>query len=136
LSPERHSLSYDESFKTSDICGFSINFEWIGTGYGTVFVDNQGEFVRQLDRIREALIVTNVKTGARVSGHDAYQLTGTEKTLRRTGSWFRLGAPGMGIVLRDVGRVVVTSDGEITALAGRHQWLTGDFNALCHALAG
>jgi hypothetical protein len=41
----------------------------------------------------------------------------------------------MGIVLRDIGRVVVTSEGEITAAAGRHQWLDGDFDALCNALA-
>jgi hypothetical protein len=33
-SPERHSLSYDESFETADIYGFPIMFEWIGTGYG------------------------------------------------------------------------------------------------------
>jgi hypothetical protein len=134
LSPERHSLTYDETFKTSEICGFSIEFEWIGTGYGSVFVDGDGDFVRQLDRIRETLVVTNVKTGAAASGRDAYQLTGTKETLRRTGSWVRLGSPGMGIVLLDVGRVVVTSDGEITAIAGRHQWLNGDFDLLCQAL--
>lgn len=133
--PQRHSLSYDDRFKTSDICGFSIEFEWIGTGYGTIFVDGDGEFVRQLDRIRETLIVTNVKTGATVSGHDAYQLSGTEQTLTRTGSWFHLGAAGTGIVLRDVGRIVVTSEGEVTAIAGRHQWIDGDFGALCHTLA-
>ena len=132
--PERHSLSYDDSFETSDICGFPLRFEWIGTGYGTVFVNADGEFVRQLDRIRETLIVMNPETHEALSGHDAYQLSGTEESLTRTGSWFHLGAPGMGIVLRDVGRIVVT-DGEITALSGRHQWITGDLDALCDALA-
>jgi hypothetical protein len=133
--PERHSLGFDETFETAGICGFPITFEWIGTGYGTVFLDSDGHFIRQLDRIREHLIVTNVETGAAVSGHDAYQLTGTDESLTRTGSWFHLGAPGTGIVLKDVGRIVVTSDGEVKAIVGRHQWVAGDFAALCHALA-
>jgi hypothetical protein len=133
--PERHSLSYHDSFETTQICGFSIRLEWIGTGYGTVFVDGDGQFVRQLDRIRETLIVTNVETRETVSGHNAYQLSGTEESLMRTGSWFHLGTPGTGILLRDVGRIVVTSEGEVTALAGRHQWIAGDLEALCHALA-
>jgi hypothetical protein len=134
-SPERHSLSYDESFETADICGFPTMFEWIGTGYGTVFLDRDGDFIRQLDRIRETLIVTNVDTGATVSGHDAYQLFGNEDSLSRTGSWFHLGAPSAGIVLRDVGRIVVTWGGEVMAIAGRHQWLAGDLAKLCHTLA-
>jgi hypothetical protein len=81
------------------------------------------------------LIVTNLSTGESVSGHNAYQLAGTEKTLTRTGAWFHVRGRGIGIVLRDVGRTVVTWDGDVIAVAGRHQWLDGDFDALCRALA-
>ena len=133
--PERHSLSYDDTFETTDVCGFPIELEWVGTGYGIVFFDRDGDVIRQLDRIRERLTVTNLDTGAAVSGHNAYQLTGNEESLTRTGSWFHLGAPGAGIVLRDVGRIVVTWEGEVRAIGGRHQWIAGDFAALCRALA-
>lgn len=132
--PERHSLSYHDSFETTQICGFSTRFEWIGTGYGTVFVDGDGAFVRQFDRIRETLVVTNIETRETLSGHNAYQLSGTKESLTRTGSWFHLGTPGTGIVLRDVGRIVVTSEGELAALAGQHQWIAGDLEGLCYAL--
>jgi hypothetical protein len=133
--PERHVLSYDDTFTTTDVCGFRISLRWIGTGYGTVFFDRNGDFMRQMDRIRERLIVTNVSTGESVSGHNAYQLAGTEKTLARTGAWFHVRGRGIGIVLRDVGRTVVTWDGDVIAVAGGHQWLEGDFDALCRALA-
>jgi hypothetical protein len=134
VAPERHVLQFDEAFISVDFCGFPTRFEWVGVGYGTVFFNHDGDPIRQIDRIRETLTVTNTTTGASVRGRDAYQLIGVAETLSRVGVWFHLSAPGRGVILRDVGRIVVSGD-ELTFLAGTHQWLRGDVDALCGALA-
>jgi hypothetical protein len=132
--PQRHQLSYTERFSTSDICGFRTTFTWVGTGYGIVFTDAAGDFVRQTDRIRETLTVTSA--GGKVSGKDAYAITErADGTFTRVGLWFHLMGEGGGTVLRDVGRLEMR-DGEIVMSAGQHDWLNGDFDALCAALSG
>ncbi len=129
-------MSYDESFTTSGICGFPTRFEWVGTGYGTIFTDAAGNFVSQRDRIRETLTVTNTHTGVWLSGWDAYQISvDAQYTFVRVGLWFHLTSPGYGVLLHDVGRAVF-SDGELVSRGGAHDWLDGNFEALCSALGG
>jgi len=133
--PQRHRLSYTESFSTGDICGFRTTFTWIGTGYGIIFNDGEGDFVRQTDRIRETLTVTSGGGTRWVSGKDAYSITqNADGTFTRTGLWFHLKGPGGSVVLRDVGRLVVADD-EIVQLAGQHDWLQGNFDGMCAALS-
>lgn len=132
--PQRHRLSYTESFSTSDICGFPVTFTWVGTGYGIIFTDATDDFVRQMDRIRETLTVTSAGGERSVSGKDAYTIAQyADGTFTRVGSWFHLIGDGGGVVLRDVGRLEMAGS-EIVMATGQHDWLNGDFAALCSAL--
>jgi hypothetical protein len=133
--PQRHQLSFTESFSTTDICGFRTTFTWVGTGYGIIFTDRDGDFVRQMDRIRETLTVTSGGGTRWVSGKDAYTITQhADGTFTRTGLWFHLNGPDGSVVLRDVGRLVVADDG-IVLMAGQHDWLQGNFDDMCAALS-
>jgi hypothetical protein len=135
-APQRDQKSYVESFTTSDLCGFPTTFTWVGTGYGTVFTDANGEFVRQTDHIRETLTVTSAGGDRWVDGKDAYAITQrADGTFTRVGLWFHLSGPGGGAVLRDVGRLVMTQDGDLVHLAGQHDWVQGNFAGLCNALS-
>ena len=135
VPPQRHQLSFSEGFSTADICGFRTTFTWVGTGYGTVFTDANGNFVRQTDRIRETLTVTSHGGTRWVSGKDAYSISQwADGTFTRSGLWFHLAGPQGSIVLRDVGRLVIEDD-EIVRMAGQHDWLNGDFGQLCSALS-
>jgi hypothetical protein len=137
LAPERHVLSFDELFSTEDFCGFPTRFEWVGTGYGTVFTDADGNFVRQRDRIGETLTVSHPAADTSVSGSDHYsiQFRASDGTFTRVGLWFHLTLRGGGLILHDVGRVVFDDEGDMVFDAGQHQWLSGDVRALCDALA-
>jgi hypothetical protein len=134
--PDRHQLDFTDRFSTTGICGFRTTFTWVGTGYGTIFTDRDGDLVRQTDRIRERLTVTSGGGSHWVSGKDAYSITvRADGTFTRTGLWFHLKGPNGSVVLRDVGRLVVQDD-EIVLMAGQHDWLNGDFDDMCAALSG
>lgn len=135
--PERHSLSYDDVFVTRDFCGFRTKFEWVGTGYGIIFTDSNGNFVKQRDRIAETLTVTSLRSGKSLSGKNHYTISfnAEDGTFTRVGLWFHLNSPGEGVVLHDVGRAVFDSDGNLVFEAGQHQWLEGDIQGMCRALA-
>ena len=136
LAPERHSLTYDDAFTTDAFCGFPTQFEWVGIGYGTIYTDPEGTFLRQRDRIAETLTVSNPVAGSSVSGRDHYSIEflAVDGTFTRVGLWFHLNLPGGGVVLRDVGRVVFNEDGDLVLVAGQHQWLSGNLDALCDVL--
>jgi hypothetical protein len=71
------------------------------------------------------------------SGKDNYSITfsAVDGTFTRVGLWYHLNFPRAGDVLHDVGRVVFDSDGNLVFEAGQHQWLNGDIEGMCRALA-
>ena len=53
-----------------------------------------------------------------------------------TGLFWHVVAPGYGTVLLDAGLEIIdwTAAAPVVKVAGRHQWIDGDFDALCAAL--
>lgn len=73
----------------------------------------------------------NYNTFTLTPGADLY--AGTE---RWTGLFWHVVAPGVGTVLLDAGLEIIdwTAAGPVVRVAGKHQWLDGDFDTLCTAL--
>jgi hypothetical protein len=103
---------------------------------GGTFFDG-GKAVRTIDHVRHTSTDRNSVTGAVVHQHDRYNIVTNLRTgiMRVSGGLFRINRPGKGMVIHDVGRVVMDGQQHLKFTAGRHDVLGKDSTVFCKALA-
>ena len=134
--PERITRIVDVTIVDDFTCDFP--FEETVTGRVTIltFFDDDGNQVRELRMPAVRGHGVNPATGrtfefVQANLYDTDLATGDRVT---AGLRFLAYVPGVGVVLLDAGRIVV-SDGQITLEAGPHQLIKGDTDAFCSYLA-
>jgi len=121
--------------------GFAIDLDTTDTTDITVYFDETGEVVKFLQRVRATDVFTNSVTGKTVVNRGVFQEVGTrvdgtdEFTTTLVGFQFMGTSPGEGLVLQDVGRTVLSPEGEIVFVAGQHKVRDAEAEAFCAALS-
>ncbi|HEU5101594.1 MAG TPA: hypothetical protein VFU22_21380 [Roseiflexaceae bacterium] len=140
--PTFQSLDIDTTNIIND-CGFPIAVRFVATLEVLRRSDQNGDLVLELVRVRHgSFTYTNPATGASFTTVD----TGINKyTVAPDGSMsfaiigniLNVTVPGQGVVLQEVGRLVIDgTTGEYIFAAGQHDTsLTGNIQAFCAALA-
>ena len=110
---------------------FELNFR------GTAHFDQAGNVVRVVEHIWGVDRLYNPDNGKSLSGsfNQGEIVDPVEGHVAVNGIIFRITVPGAGVVLLDVGRFVFTFDDQLVFIAGQHQFLAGDLEGLCAALA-
>lgn len=136
--------SYEFTDEFSCPQGFTID-EQGTTDRQIVFVyDSDGNITKRVTRILSLVgSFSNSSSGASVdeSGHFTIThdyLTPGELSSDQTtidGLFAKVVLPGSGIVLQDAGTIVFAPDGGVPRVGGFHQFLAGDIDHLCEALA-
>lgn len=109
----------------------------------TLFYDQTGNVTQAVFHIRIVGILSNSLTGTSVPEEAHYTQTITfatpgdfsTRTDTYTGQVYKVTLPGGGLILHDVGKVVLASDGTITFEGGPHQELHNQLQKLCAALS-
>jgi len=76
---------------------------------GKTYFGRSGKAIRTIDHVRHTSSDRNSKTGLVLHQHDRYKIVTDLRTgeLRVSGGLFRINRPGRGMVIHDVGRVVM-----------------------------
>ena len=139
--------SFTASHVNTDIgvsCGsFQVLESATSTLRFTFFYNQDGNGTQALLHIREAGTLSNSVTGKSVPEKAAFTVTRTfatpgdfsTATVTITGEFFKVTLPGSGLILNDVGRVVIAPDGTITFEGGPHQVFNNQVQQLCAALS-
>ncbi|HEX5951208.1 MAG TPA: hypothetical protein VFZ96_09405 [Actinomycetota bacterium] len=137
IPPERSSVPFDDAFTDDETCPFPIEVRFVGRLEITTFLDQQGDVVRVQVHGSDVGTATNPANGKTARGVDNYMVVENVEagTTATVGLFVHMNFPGAGIVLIDAGNVVVDADGDIVHSGGPHDLITGDFAALCAALA-
>jgi hypothetical protein len=104
----------------------------------TQYYDQAGTLVREARHLIFTGSQTNDETGTSlpVNGTFRQVFDFVNGTFTSTGSLRHVTVPGSGIVLNESGRTIIDmADDSILFMAGPHQDLTGDYSAMCAALA-
>ncbi len=105
----------------------------------TIFYNQAGNATQEVFHVRAVGTLSNSVTGKSVPFEGAWTSTLTfatpgdfsTVTLTVTGQVYTVTLPGSGLILHDVGRVVVAPDGTITFEAGPHQVLVNKEQNSC-----
>jgi hypothetical protein len=134
-APPEH-FEFSDSYVFDVDCGdFQATVEGALTGSVTVFSDEQGDFVREFDRIRAPRDVwTNLATGKTIVVRGEFNQTYTaipgtdDVTVTITGFRYMVNEPGSGATVQEVGRIVYAEPEELTVLfaAGVHDLAIGE----------
>ncbi|HEU4356384.1 MAG TPA: hypothetical protein VFT27_12410 [Actinomycetota bacterium] len=137
VAPERSWAAFDDAFTDDQTCAFPIDVRFVGRLEITTFFDRHGDVVRVQMHGSDIGTATNPANGRTARGVDHYMVVERVKSgeTATVGLFVHMNLPGAGIVLIDVGNVVVDADGNVVHTGGRHDLLTGNFGALCAALA-
>jgi hypothetical protein len=137
-TPEQFTVSFT-SPGTVDCGTFQDQFTDFFDGAGTTYFDSTGNPIRIVIHWEHHSNDTNSVTGLTLHEHGHFTetidlLAGTDTI---TGNQEIMNRPGTGVVVQDVGKVVIDADGNIVFFAGgrKHsEVLLGD-QVLCEALA-
>lgn len=137
LPPERSWVAFDDAFTDDETCAFPIEVRFVGRLEITTFFDRHGDVVRVQMRGSDVGTAKNPVNGKTARGVDHYMVVERVKagTTATVGLFVHMNFPGAGIVLIDVGNVVVDAEGNVVHSGGRHDLMTGNFGGLCAALA-
>jgi hypothetical protein len=120
----------------SAACGFPVLIHeqgWIRDRFHT---DNAGNFVMEsLTFEHYRVSVINAQSGVTYASPQTGLIKFTPTFTSSSGVITNFVVPGGGKVLIDAGRFVVDADGNLSFEVGIHEYLEGDFQALCAALA-
>ena len=101
------------------------------------FLGPSGRAVRKIEHVRHTSTDRNSVTGLVVHQHDRYNVVTNLRngTIRVAGGIFRINRPGKGMVIHDVGRIVMDKQQNLVFTAGRHDVLGKASTVFCKALA-
>jgi hypothetical protein len=144
-SPTSTVVVIDESFVNDFDCPFPLVETVSGSIKDLLYLDSSGSPTKEIltAQYQGALTVTwtNPDSGLSLSSFEAAPLIvywnadGSFRSLANVGLTFSVTVPGTGVVLLDVGRIVIERGHGVTFVAGAHQELFGDTAAFCAALA-
>lgn len=138
--PDKYVFSYDDTHaapRFTQYCGFPVVVEEKGLLTDIIHYDNAGNFISESLTFQHAeSVITNSTSGKSlvtpVAGLVKYGL----QTASSSGLVAQYHTPGGGLIMLDAGRFVVDlATGERTFEVGHHDYIDGDWQALCNALA-
>jgi hypothetical protein len=103
-----------------------------------LFLGADGDPAWAIETVSGVDTLTNSVTGKAIAApfHNSVRIDFATGLGAFGGIIFRVTLPGAGVIFLDAGRLVASQDGSIvTFRAGPHQFIDGDFDALCAALA-
>jgi hypothetical protein len=130
----------DSRYVDSDTCGFDIAVHFFGSFQGTDYIDNTGFLYKTMfNAFGGRLTVTERAKGTTLTTHNVsfqetfiYNPDGSVASDTSHGVVLAFTAPRMGIVLKDVG-ILILIDGEIAFEHPFHQQIHGDTAEFCAA---
>lgn len=137
--PSQEDFTFDDQFVDDGLCGFPLNFSFVGGGTATTFFDEEGNPTRVQIHVSQDATITNPTNQKTLSGHETVNVREDveEGTVTFTGLGIHQNVPGHGAVLLEAGRLVFDFEsGTVTFMAGPHpDPAEGDFEDFCAALA-
>lgn len=129
----------DSGFVFVTDCGdFEIWDAYESFWSGKRFLDAEGNPTRIVQHVWGSDTFVNSVSGESVTGtiNSGEIVDLTKSTANQNGTIGRITVPGAGLVFVDVGRYVIEfGNDEPLFLEGRHDFFTGNFEALCQVLA-
>jgi len=145
LPPQTTIVSANGIFTNDFDCSFPLQEQVKGTYRDTLYFDRNGTLTREFisPQFQGSLTVTwtNLETGTSLTSHEAstliiyYNPDGSFQKLANQGLTFHVSVPGQGLLLADVGRIVIERGQGVTFEVGPHQEFNGDTAAFCADLA-
>ena len=135
--PAEETGSFSGFEKVADCDGFEIWDRYETFWSGKLFFDREGSPSRIVEHVWGSDTFINSVTGESVTGtiNSGEIVDLVAGTANQNGVIGRITVPGEGLVFVDVGRYVVTFDGDIEFLKGQHGFFESDFSRLCEVLA-
>jgi hypothetical protein len=139
--PPQVTIIQFEPFTDTTLCGFPIEVAFQGDVRVTVFFDQNGNPVREIDTFANFLVTfthgtKTLTTKGPAHGITTFDAEGNIVSIEFDGMSANVTLPGQGHVLLDAGRLVFDADGNIVAENGPHQVFgTGDAPQFCAAMA-
>lgn len=143
--PQTTIVSADATFTNDFDCAFPLQEQVKGTYRDTLYFDQNGTLTKEFlsPQFQGPLTVTwtNLETGTSLTSHQAstliiyYNPDGSFQKLANQGLTFQVSVAGEGLLLADVGRIVIERGQGVTFEVGPHQELDGDTAAFCAYLA-
>ncbi len=118
-------------------CSFPVNEAFEVQGLEIDRFDRAGNFVAATIHLSAEASFTNMDTGYSVRDTDHWTVfvNGSTGSVTLVGLSFHVHVAGKGILVLSAGRMVIDADGQITFLAGPHDQITTNGQALCTALS-
>jgi hypothetical protein len=115
---------------------FQVANHYVSNLAGRITADRQGNVTRLSAHAWGVDTYVNMNTGKELTSRYNDNMTVDVRTGEGTirGVISKVVVPGVGLVVKDVGRIAFDRDGNVTFSAGTHQWFDGDVQALCEAL--
>jgi hypothetical protein len=137
-------VTFDDTAEDPGFCPFPTLLREEGTFQVADYFDNRGILYRTIVTSFGQLTLTmwNPANGKTVVTHNESQVIvvdwlpdGSREAIRRTGVTFAMTYPGSGVVFLNTGALTHDYTTGETIIAGPHDLVSGDFDALCAALA-
>ena len=123
-------------FPVLECPGFQVANHYVSNLLGRTSTDRQGTVTRLSARAWGVDTYVNMNTGKELASPYNDHMTVDFRTGEAaiSGVVSKVVVPGVGVVVKDIGRIAFDRDGNITFSAGTHPWFDGDLQALCDAL--
>jgi hypothetical protein len=137
VAPQRGSFVQSGTEEHDEICGFPVVEDYTRWGRSALFLDPTGLPLSVRTNITATATFTNPSSGRSVIDTDHYVLVLdlVHSTISSFGLVFHVTTGHGRPLLMDVGRVVLGFDHSVIVEDGPHQFLDGDVEAFCAALA-
>lgn len=140
--PRQEVVQVDDTFTESGTCGFPVENHAQGSFKVTSYYDSSGNLTRQIfTNIDGRFVYTLSANGKSVTGNFGpmmitlyFDANGNVVREAENGLAFLFTVPGSGVIEMDVGRVIAEND-EHVFIAGPHDFISGNTDALCNYLA-
>jgi hypothetical protein len=131
----------DLRYIDSDTCGFDISVHYFGSFKGADYLDNSGFRTKTIFAAFGGLLtITERARGTTLTTQNVsfqevitYAADGSVSTDASHGVVLRFTSPGDGIVLKDVGNLILDADGNIVFEHPLRQAMHGDVDEFCAA---
>lgn len=138
--PDKYVFQFDDIHyapRFSNYCGFPIDVREWGTITDVVFYDKSGNYIGENFLLTQGgVAITNTLTGKTFSSPTAGLTKYSLDSASVSGLIAHINIPGEGQIMIDAGQVVFDlNTGERVFEAGRHDYMDGNWQALCDALA-
>jgi hypothetical protein len=140
LPPDKYVFPYDDTHPAphfTAFCGFPVIIEEKGVLMDTIHYDASGNYLFEtLIAVQGEAVITNALTGKSLTTMQTGLIKYGLDTASASGLTALFHVPGGGPIMLDAGRFIVDlTTGQRIFEAGTHDYIDGDWQALCNALA-